>query len=59
VFLPFLYSAHLIDRERAVALFAGLRRETQEPLFAQVHDHAVRQRDQLMSDGFGQTGKSR
>lgn len=47
VFLPFMHSAALIDRERAVALFAGLRRETQDPVFEEAHACALRQRDAL------------
>jgi uncharacterized protein (DUF924 family) len=49
VFLPFLHSAQLIDRERAVALFAGLRRETQEEIFAQAYDCAISHRDELLA----------
>lgn len=46
-FLPFLHSDQPIDRERAVALFAGLRRETGDDLFADAHAFALRQRDGL------------
>jgi uncharacterized protein (DUF924 family) len=50
VFIPLLNGDQPIDRERAVALFAGLRRETQDPIFEQAYAHAVRQRD-LISAG--------
>lgn len=46
-FIPFLRSDQLIDRECAVALFAGLRREAQEPAFELAYDFAVQQRDAL------------
>lgn len=45
VFLPLLYSEQTIDRERAVALFAGLRRETQDPFFEQIYAYALHQRE--------------
>lgn len=45
VFLPFLHGEQPIDRERAAALFAGLRRETQDPLFEEFHAFALRRRD--------------
>ena len=48
VFLPFMHSDQLIDRERAVALFAGLRRETQEDVFERAYETAVAQRDALL-----------
>lgn len=44
-FLPFLHSAAPLDRERTLALFAGLRRETQEPVFELIYEYAQRQRD--------------
>lgn len=47
VFMPFLHSNQLIDRECAVALFAGLRREAQETPFELAYDTAVQQRDAL------------
>lgn len=46
-FLPFMHSEDPIDRECAVALFAGLRRETQQEIFEQAYAAAVRQRDAL------------
>lgn len=45
VFLPFEHSESLLDQERAVALFAGLRREAQTPAFESTYDYAVRHRD--------------
>ena len=48
-FLPFMHSDDLIDRECAVALFAGLRRETQQEIFEQAYATAVRQRDALLA----------
>lgn len=45
VFLPFEHSESLLDQERSVALFAGLRREAQEPAFEAAYDYAVRHRD--------------
>lgn len=44
-FMPFMHSERLIDQERCVALFAGLRREAQEPAFDSAYDFAVRHRD--------------
>lgn len=49
VFLPFMHSDELIDRECAVALFAGLRRETQQEMFELAYAAAVRQRDALLA----------
>lgn len=45
VFMPFEHSEALIDQERSVALFAGLRREAQQPAFESAYDYAVRHRD--------------
>jgi uncharacterized protein (DUF924 family) len=45
VFLPFEHSESLLDQERAVALFAGLRREAQTAAFESTYDYAVRHRD--------------
>jgi len=50
-FLPFLHGDMPIDRERAVALFAGLRRETGDALFERAYEAAMRGRDAL-ADGF-------
>lgn len=44
-FLPFEHSESLLNQERAVALFAGLRREAQHPAFESAYDYAVRHRD--------------
>ncbi len=41
-FLPFKHSESLIDQERSVALFAGLRREAQHEIFDDAYDDAVR-----------------
>jgi uncharacterized protein (DUF924 family) len=45
VFMPFMHSEQLIDQERAVALFAGLRREGQDPAYESAHDYALRHRE--------------
>ncbi len=45
VFMPFEHSESLIDQERSVALFAGLRREAQQPAFESAYDYAVRHRE--------------
>jgi uncharacterized protein (DUF924 family) len=45
VFMPFMHSERLIDQERAVALFAGLRREGQDPAYDSAHDYALRHRE--------------
>lgn len=45
VFMPFMHSESLIDQERAVALFAGLRREAQEPAFEHAYEYALDHRD--------------
>lgn len=44
VFMPFEHSESLLDQERSVALFAGLRREAQEPAFESAYDYAERHR---------------
>lgn len=46
VFMPLLHGDQTIDRERAIALFAGLRRETQDPVFEEIHAFALRRRDE-------------
>ncbi|MBU0750571.1 MAG: DUF924 domain-containing protein [Gammaproteobacteria bacterium] len=43
-FMPFEHSETLIDQERSVALFAGLRREGQHPAFDSAYDYAVQHR---------------
>jgi len=45
VFMPFEHSESLLDQERSVALFAGLRREAQQPAFESAYDYAVRHRE--------------
>lgn len=44
VFMPFEHSEALIDQERAVALFAGLRRESGDEVFEIAYDYALRHR---------------
>lgn len=44
VFMPFEHSESMIDQERSVALFAGLRREAQDAAFDAAYDYAVRHR---------------
>lgn len=53
VFLPLMHSEALIDRERAVALFAGLRREGQDEIFEHAYDEAVQRRDALQEQLMG------
>ena len=43
-YLPFEHSESLLDQERAVALFAGLRREMQNETFDGAYDYALRHR---------------
>lgn len=45
VFMPFMHSETLIDQERTVALFAGLRREGQDPAYESAYDYALRHRE--------------
>ena len=44
-YLPFEHSEDLLDQERSVALFAGLRREMPNDAFNSAYDYAVRHRD--------------
>jgi uncharacterized protein (DUF924 family) len=44
VFMPFEHSEALIEQERSVALFAGLRREAQHEAFDHAYDYALRHR---------------
>jgi len=44
-YLPFEHSESLLDQERAVALFAGLRREMQNETFDGAYDYALRHRE--------------
>lgn len=46
-FLPFLHGETALDLERAAALFAGLRRESGDDIYAIAHDHARRMGDAL------------
>ncbi len=44
-YLPFEHSESLLNQERSVALFAGLRREMQHEAFDSAYDYAVRHRE--------------
>jgi uncharacterized protein (DUF924 family) len=44
-YLPFEHSEALLDQERSVALFAGLRREMQHEAFDSTYDYALRHRE--------------
>jgi len=44
-YLPFEHSESLLDQERSVALFAGLRREMQNAAFDNAYDYALRHRE--------------
>jgi len=44
-YLPFEHGESLLDQERSVALFAGLRREMQHEAFDNAYDYAVRHRE--------------
>jgi uncharacterized protein (DUF924 family) len=44
VFMPFMHSESLLEQERSVALFDGLRREAQESAFDSAFGYAVRHR---------------
>lgn len=44
-YLPFEHSESLLDQERSVALFAGLRREMQNEAFDSACDYALRHRE--------------
>ncbi|MDI6749602.1 MAG: DUF924 family protein [Pseudomonadota bacterium] len=46
-FLPFLHGDTALDLERAAALYAGLRRESGDEIFAAAHDHARRRSEAL------------
>jgi uncharacterized protein (DUF924 family) len=50
-YLPFEHSEALLDQERAVALFAGLRREMQDEVFESACDYAVRHREVIARFG--------
>jgi uncharacterized protein (DUF924 family) len=44
-YLPFEHGESLLDQERSVALFAGLRREMQHEAFDSAYDYALRHRE--------------
>lgn len=50
-FLPFEHSESLLDQERSVALFAGLRREAQLAAFDSAYDYALRHREVIARFG--------
>ncbi len=50
-YLPFEHSESLLDQERAVALFAGLRREMQNETFDRAYDYALRHREVIARFG--------
>lgn len=50
-YLPFEHSESLLDQERAVALFDGLRREMQSEAFDGAHDYALRHREVIARFG--------
>ena len=50
-YLPFEHSESLLEQERAVALFAGLRREMQSEAFDSAYDYALRHREVIARFG--------
>ena len=50
-YLPFEHSETLLDQERSVALFAGLRREMQDGAFDNAYDYALRHREVIARFG--------
>ena len=50
-YLPFEHSESLLDQERAVALFAALRREMQHEAFDRAYDYALRHREVIARFG--------
>ena len=50
-YLPFEHSESLLEQERAVALFAGLRREMQNEVFDSACDSALRHREVIARFG--------
>jgi uncharacterized protein (DUF924 family) len=50
-YLPFEHSESLLEQERAVALFAGLRREMQLEAFDSAYDYALRHREVIARFG--------
>lgn len=55
-FMPFLHSESMINQERSVALFDGLRREAQQEIFDAAYEYAVRQREMIERFGGFQIG---
>ena len=51
VYLPFEHSETLLEQERSVALFAGLRREMQQEAFDSAYDYALRHREVIARFG--------
>lgn len=51
VYLPFEHRESLLDQERSVALFAGLRREMQNETFDGAYDYAQRHREVIVRFG--------
>jgi uncharacterized protein (DUF924 family) len=51
VYLPFEHRESLLDQERSVALFAGLRREMQNETFDGAYDYALRHREVIARFG--------
>jgi len=50
-YLPFEHGESLLDQERSVALFDGLRREMQDPAFDNVYDYALKHREVIARFG--------
>lgn len=50
-YLPFEHSESLLDQERAVALFAALRREMRHVAFDSAYDYALRHREVIARFG--------
>jgi uncharacterized protein (DUF924 family) len=50
-YLPFEHSESLLEQERAVALFASLRREMQNETFDSAYDYALRHREVIARFG--------
>ena len=50
-YLPFEHSESLLDQERSVALYSGLRREMQNETFDGVYDYALRHREIIVRFG--------
>jgi uncharacterized protein (DUF924 family) len=51
VYLPFEHSESLLEQERAIALFTGLRREMQHEAFDNACDYALRHREVIARFG--------